>query len=104
MALEITDQNIGNILNDNKYVVIDFWAAWCGPCRIIGPIIEELADSNSDIIIGKLDVSSNTDSARDYIVTSIPTIIFFKDGQEVDRIKGVVPRQVLQDKIDNMKQ
>jgi thioredoxin 1 len=103
MALEITDQNIGEVLTSEKLVVMDFWAAWCGPCRMIGPIINELANDNTDVIIGKVDVTSNPESSAKYGVTSIPTIIFLKDGAEVYRQKGAVPKSALQSVIDEFK-
>jgi thioredoxin 1 len=103
MALEITDQSIGEVLQQDKLVVIDFWAEWCGPCRMVGPIIEELAADNPDILIGKVDVSENAKSASDYMITSIPCIVFIKGGQEVGRVKGAVPKKVLQAKIDEFK-
>lgn len=103
MALEITDQNIDEVLSSNGFVVMDFWAAWCGPCRMIGPIIDELAKENTDIAIGKVDVTSNPQSAAKYGVTSIPSIIFIKDGSEVYRQKGAVPKSALQSVINEFK-
>ena len=103
MAWEITDQNFDEILSQNQLVVVDFWAAWCGPCRMIGPIIDELANDNSDVVVAKLNVSGNAFSAQKYMVTSIPCIIFFKDGQEITRVKGVVPKSELQKRINDLK-
>jgi len=88
-ALEITDENFTTIIQSEKPVLIDFWAAWCGPCRIIAPIIEELAqETEGQFVIGKLDVDQNAESATKYGVRSIPTLIIFKNGQEVDRLLG----------------
>ena len=103
MALEITDQNINDVLGKNDLVVIDFWAAWCGPCRMLGPIIDELSADNADVVIGKLDVTTNQETAQDYGVTSIPSIIFIKNGKEVERVRGVMPKAVLQNKINEFK-
>ena len=103
MALEITDQNINGVLETNDLVVIDFWAAWCGPCRMLGPIIDELSTENADVVIGKLDVTTNQETAQDYGVTSIPSIIFIKNGKEVERVRGVMPKSVLQNKINEFK-
>lgn len=103
MALEITDQNINGVLETNDLVVIDFWAAWCGPCRMLGPIIDELSTENADVVIGKLDVTTNQETAQDYGVTSIPSIIFIKNGKEVERFRGVMPKSVLQNKINEFK-
>ena len=103
MALEITDQNISEVLSQDKLVVMDFWAAWCGPCRMVGPIIDELATENNDVTIGKVDVMSNPESAAKYGVSSIPTIIFMKNGSEVYRQRGAVPKAALQQIIDDFK-
>lgn len=103
MALEITDQNINDVLEKNDLVVIDFWAAWCGPCRMLGPIIDELSNENTDVVVGKLDVTNNQETAQDYGVTSIPSIIFIKNGKEVERVRGVMPKAVLQNKINVFK-
>jgi thioredoxin 1 len=103
MALEITDQNINGVLETTDLVVIDFWAAWCGPCRMLGPIIDELSTENADVVIGKLDVTTNQETAQDYGVTSIPSIIFIKNGKEVERVRGVIPKSVLQNKINEFK-
>jgi thioredoxin 1 len=103
MALEITDKNIDSVLAENKITVIDFWADWCGPCKMLGPVVEQLSEDNSDLAIGKLNVMGNNESASKYGITGIPCIIFFKDGQEVDRIKGVTSKSVLQAKIDGLK-
>ena len=103
MALEITDQNINGVLETNDLVVIDFWAAWCGPCGMLGPIIDELSTENADVVIGKLDVTTNQETAQDYGVTSIPSIIFIKNGKEVERVRGVMPKSVLQNKINEFK-
>lgn len=103
MALEITDGNITEVLGNNKITVLDFWAPWCGPCRMLGPIIEELATSNADIAVGKLNVDENSESAVRYGVRGIPTIIFFKDGEIVDKIVGVKSKAEFQAKIDSLK-
>ncbi len=102
-AIEITDSNIGEILRDNKITLIDFYAIWCGPCRILGPIIDELAGDNPDIAIGKLNVDENGDTTLKFGIRGIPAIIFFKDGKEVDKVVGVVSKSALQDKINILK-
>lgn len=103
MALEITDGNIEEILEKNKITLVDFWAPWCGPCRMLGPIIEELATNNADMTIGKMNVDENSQTAVKYGVRGIPTIIFFKDGQQIDKIVGVKSRAELQAKLDSLK-
>tara|TARA_B110001454_G_scaffold61811_1_gene60244 strand:+ start:1209 stop:1529 length:321 start_codon:yes stop_codon:yes gene_type:complete len=101
-TLEITDSNFNDVISKNKTVLVDFWAEWCGPCRIIGPIIEELANEyEGKAIIGKLDVDSNQESSVKYGVRSIPTILTFKDGEIVDRQVGAVPKKTLTNVIDS---
>jgi thioredoxin 1 len=103
MALEITDGNIGEILENNKITVIDFWAEWCGPCQILGPIIDELSNENIDIAIGKVNVDNNSVVASEYSIKSIPTLLFFKNGQIVDKVIGMVSKIQLQAKINALK-
>ena len=101
-TLEITDSNFNNVISKNKTVLVDFWAEWCGPCRMIGPVIEELANEyEGKAIIGKLDVDSNQESSVKYGVRSIPTILTFKDGEIVDRQVGAVPKKTLTNVIDS---
>lgn len=86
MALQLTDENIKEIINSGKPVVVDFWAEWCGPCRMVGPIVEELAkEYEGKVIVGKMDVDENVDTPQVYGIRNIPTILFFKDGQVVDK-------------------
>jgi thioredoxin 1 len=99
-TVEITDNNINDILTSNDTVVIDFWAEWCGPCRAIGPIIDELSEAyEGRATIGKLNVDENKDTAAAYGIISIPTVLFFKNGKLADRVKGAVPKSVLQGKL-----
>ena len=100
MALEITDNNFKEILAEGKPVVIDFWAPWCGPCKMVGPIIEELAgEYEGRVTIGKCDVDSNNAIAVQYAVRNIPTILFIKNGQIVDKQIGAAPKNVFTEKI-----
>lgn len=103
MALEITDQSIDEVLSQNEITVIDFWADWCGPCKMLGPIIDQLSQDNQEVVIGKVDVMANQASAAKYGITGIPCIIFFKNGEEVNRVKGVMPKSALQEKINELK-
>lgn len=104
MAVEFTDENFqSEVLDSEKLVMVDFWATWCGPCRQIAPVIDELAMENGEKVkVGKLDVDSNQNSAMKYQVTNIPTILFFKNGEIVDKVLGAQPKAVLQGKIDNL--
>ncbi len=101
-VLEITDQNFSDeIVGADGLSMVDFWATWCGPCRIVAPIVKELADEYSDkgLVVGKLDVDANPQTAAQFGVRSIPTILFFKNGEMVDRVIGAVPRPQLEQKI-----
>ena len=101
-ALEITDSNFNEIVSKNKTVLIDFWAEWCGPCRMIAPMIEELAgEYDGKAVIGKLDVDNNQESSVKFGVRSIPTLLDFKDGELVDRHVGAVPKETLSKSIDS---
>ena len=103
MALEITDSTFDKtVLQSDKPVLVDFWAAWCGPCRMVGPIIDELSnDYDGKAIVGKVDVDSNQEFAAKYGVRNIPTVLLFKNGELVDRKVGVSPKQVYAEAIDS---
>ena len=98
--IEVTDSSFNEIVKKDGLVVVDCWAAWCAPCRMIAPIIEELAkDYAGKILFGKLNVDSNRKAPLEYQIMSIPTILVFKDGELVDRIIGAMPRRLLEQKI-----
>ncbi len=100
MALKITDENAKELIESGKPVVIDFWAEWCGPCRAIAPFIDELAEEYADrVVIGKYNVDDDSDLSVDYQIRSIPTLLFFKNGQLVDRHVGSAQKSELNAKI-----
>ena len=103
MALEFNDSNFQNsVLESDKLTVIDFWAEWCGPCRAIGPVIEELSkEYNGRVNVGKVNVDHNPNLSVQYGITSIPAILFVKGGKVVDKQIGAVPKSVLDKKIQS---
>lgn len=101
MALEITDNNYKELLTEGKPVVIDFWAPWCGPCKMVAPIIEELAaEYEGKVIIGKCDVDENSDMPAEFGIRNIPTVLFFKEGKLVDKQVGSAPKPTYVSKIE----
>jgi len=102
----LTDQSFeGEVLNSNQPVLVDFWATWCGPCRAIAPIIEELAGQyEGKVKIAKLDVDDNQATASKYNVRSIPTLLFFQNGKVVDQIVGSAPKSALEGRLNTLLQ
>jgi thioredoxin 1 len=101
MAHLLTDANFSDTLNAGKPVVVDFWAEWCGPCRAVAPVIEELShEYEGRVTIGKMDVDANPDVPAKYSIRNIPTLLFFKNGELVDKHVGVANKSVLTAKID----
>jgi len=101
MALEVTDSNFDELLKDPRPLIVDFWAEWCGPCRMIAPIIEELAETyKGKVNIGKLDVDENNEISTRFGIRNIPTILFFKHGQLVDTQVGATQKSVLVLKVE----
>lgn len=99
--LELTDQNFEEIINSDKPVLVDFWAEWCGPCKMIGPVVEELAaDYDGRAVIAKVDVDSNPEVSAKFGIRSIPTLLVFKNGEVVDKQIGAVPKTALSEKLD----
>lgn len=104
MAFEITTDNFQpEVLDSKKVALVDFWAEWCGPCRMIGPIVEELAgEYEGKALISKCNVDDHGEVAAQFGIRSIPTILFFKDGELVDRVVGAVPKSTLKQKLDSL--
>ena len=101
MEVKITTENFEKYKNGELPLVVDLWATWCGPCRMVGPIISELAEEyDGNLIVGKCDVEENAEIAEDFGVRNIPTILFFKGGQIVDKFVGAAPKDKLMEKFD----
>ncbi|HJA87718.1 MAG TPA: thioredoxin [Candidatus Parabacteroides intestinavium] len=103
MALQITDANFNEYANSGKPMVLDFWAEWCGPCRMVSPIIDELAqDYEGRVIIGKMDVDNNDEVVGQFGIRNIPTVLFLKNGEMVDKIVGATSKDKFVEKIEAM--
>lgn len=102
MAVEITDANFEEtVMNSDKPVLVDFWAEWCGPCRMVGPVVEEIAaDYDGKAVVGKVNVDENPGVSAKFGIRNIPTILFVKNGEVVDKVVGAVAKGVLSEKLD----
>ena len=102
MALELTDANFDTlVIKSDKPVLVDFWAEWCGPCRMVGPIVEELSkEYDGKAVVGKVDVDNNPNISAQFGIRNIPTILFFKNGKMVDKQVGAVPKSALAAKLN----
>lgn len=101
MALQITDANFNEYANSGKPMVLDFWAEWCGPCRMVSPIIDELAQEyEGRVVIGKMDVDNNNEVVGQFGIRNIPTVLFLKNGEMVDKIVGATSKDKFVEKIE----
>lgn len=100
--LNVTDQNFQQEVESDGVAMVDFWATWCGPCRIVAPVVEQLAEQYAEkgLKVGKLDVDANPQTAARFGVRSIPTVLFFKNGEVVDRLVGAMPKPYFEEKIE----
>lgn len=101
MEVTITSENFESLKNGSQPLVVDFWATWCGPCRMVGPVISELAEEyDGRIAVGKCDVEDNEELAAEFSIRNIPTILFFRDGQLIDKVVGAQPKAKIQEKFE----
>lgn len=101
MEVTITSENFESLKNGEQPLVVDFWATWCGPCRMVGPVISELAQEyDGRIVVGKCDVEENEELSMEFGIRNIPTILFFKDGQVVDKMVGAQAKARIQEKFE----
>lgn len=101
MALEITDATLEEVLATDKLVIIDFWAEWCGPCKMVGPIIDQISDEyEGKVVVGKVDVDNNDNATAKYGIRNIPTILYIKNGEIVDKVVGAGSKSAFVEKIE----
>ena len=101
MEVQVTKENFENLKSGNLPLVVDFWATWCGPCRVVAPIISELAEKyDGKVVVGKCDVEENDDLAAEFGIRNIPTILFFKNGEVVDKLVGAASKQKFEEKFE----
>jgi thioredoxin 1 len=104
MAIQITDTTLDNVLDTDKLVVIDFWAEWCGPCKMVGPIIDEISETYKDqVVVGKVDVDNNDGATSKYGIRNIPTVLFIKNGEVVDKLVGAAGKNIFIEKVEKLK-
>ena len=103
MSLQITKENYDEVLSSDKPILLDFWAEWCGPCKLIGPIIDEVSEDFSDsAIVGKINVDDSADLSSQYGIRNIPTLLFIKNGEVVDKHVGAASKKEISDKLKSL--
>ena len=103
MALQITQENYDEVLSSDKPILLDFWAEWCGPCKLIGPIIDEVSEDFSDTaIVGKINVDDSAELSSKYGIRNIPTLLFIKNGEVVDKHVGSASKKEISDKLNSL--
>ena len=98
-TINVTDADIQETLQSNNLVLVDFWAPWCGPCRAVAPVLEEIASENSNVVIAKMNTDENPNTASQHGIMSIPTMMIFKNGELVDRLVGALPKPAIMEKL-----
>lgn len=102
-TIDVTDSTFDEVVQKNKYVVVDCWAAWCGPCNMLSPIVEQLANENPEITFGKLNVDQNRKIPMKYGIMSIPTLLYFKEGKLTDKTLGALPKKTLESRLEKLR-
>ena len=98
-TIKVTDADFQDTLQNNNLVLVDFWAPWCGPCRAVAPVLEEIASENSNVVIAKMNTDENPNTASQHGIMSIPTMMIFKNGELVDRLVGALPKPAIMEKL-----
>ena len=98
-TIKVTDTDFQETLQNNDLVLVDFWAPWCGPCRAVAPVLEEIANENSNVVIAKMNIDENPNTASQHGIMSIPTMMIFKNGELVDRLVGALPKPSIMEKL-----